>query len=195
MGFSHSWIAVQGLAPERAIEALGLEVEEERTPDEMTADGLYLGVAPNGWLIALTDHRANAFEGALAGLANLGPAVACEVNERVMYSEARGYDGGSESWRVIYDCEEGPDALRVDGNPPTQFGEIQRKAKAEQEAAGGEDADVDALFEIPALLARSICGFMLGESEPEGFRYLKLRRIGGEPERRPSFFARLFGRG
>ena len=195
MGFSHSWIAVQGLAPEPALETLGMEVEEARAPEDMTADGLYLGIAPNGWLIALTDRRANAFEGQLAELAKFGPAVACEVNESVMYSEARGYDDGSESWRVVYDCEEGPDALRVTGNPPAQFHEIRRKAEAEQEAEGGEDADVDVLFEIPALLAQSICGFMLGESEPEGFRYLKLRRIGGEPERRPGFFARLFGRG
>ena len=112
-----------------------------------------------------------------------------------MYSEARGYDAGEQRWRIIYDCEEGPDALRVEGDLPSQFGEIRRKAEAEQEAAGGEDADVDFLFDIPALLARSICGFMLGEDEAEGFRYLKLRRIGGEPERRPGFFARLFGRG
>lgn len=195
MGFSHSWIAVQGLTSERALEALGMEVEEVRAPEEMTADGLYLGVAPNGWLIALTDRWARAFEGALADLAKFGPAVACEVNEHVMYSEARGYDAGSESWRVVYDCEEGPDALRVDGNPPPQFSEIRRKAEAEQEAEGGEDAGVDVLFDIPALLAQSICGFMLGENEPEGFRYLKLRRVGGKPERRPGFFARLFGRG
>jgi len=26
MGFSNSWIAVEGLAPERALEALGMEV-------------------------------------------------------------------------------------------------------------------------------------------------------------------------
>ena len=195
MGFSHSWIAVQGLTSERALEALGMEVEEVRAPENMTADGLYLGVAPNGWLIALTDRRANAFEGALGELAKFGPAVACQVNEHVMYSEARGYEAAAESWRVVYDCEEGPDALRVDGNPPPQLEEIRRKAEAEQETEGGEDADVDILFEIPARLACSICGFMLGENEPEGFRYLKLRRIGGEPERRPGFLARLFGRG
>jgi hypothetical protein len=194
MGFSHSWVAVQGLEPERAAETLGMEIEEARAPEDMTAGGFYLGIAPNGWLIALTDRRANAFEGALTELAKFGPAVACEVNESVMYSEARGYDDGSESWRVVYDCEEGPDALRVTGNPPAQLNEIRRKAEAEQEAEGGEDANVDVLFDIPALLARSICGFMLGENEPEGFRYLKLRRIGGEPEQRPGFFARLFGR-
>jgi len=195
MGFSHSWIAVQGLTPEQATEALGMEVEEVRTPKEITADGLYVGAMPSGWLIALADRRANAFEGALVGLAKFGPAVACEVNEHVMYSEARGYEAGAEIWRVTYDCGEGPDALSAHGNLPPQFGEIRREAEAEQEAEGGEDADVDMLFDIPALLAQSICGYMLGEPEPEGFRYLKLRRIGGEPEKRRSLFARLFGRG
>ena len=90
MGFSHSWIAVRGLTPAQATEALGMEVEEVRAPEEMTADGLYVGLMPNGWLIALTDRRANAFEGPLVDLAKFGPAVACQVNERVMYSEARG---------------------------------------------------------------------------------------------------------
>ncbi len=195
MGFSHSWIAVQGLTTERAIEALGFEIEEIREPEDMTADGLYVGAMPNGWLIALTDRQDNAFESPLVDLAKFGPAVACEVNERVMYSEARGYDANAETWRVIYDCEDGPEALKIEGNPPPQFDKIQREAKAEQE----DDDGVDVLFEIPALLARSICGYMLGENEPEGFRYIKLRRAGAPSgdarPKGPGFLSRLFGRG
>jgi len=45
MGFSNSWIAVEGLAPERALEALGMEVQQTREPKDMAGDGLYLGVS------------------------------------------------------------------------------------------------------------------------------------------------------
>lgn len=195
MGFSHSWIAVQGLEPGQALTALGMEVSQVLEPEDFP-DGISFGQMPDGWLVVLTDRRANAFEGDLVELAAFGPAVACEVNEHVMYSEARGYEGGREAWRVAYDCEKGRDALDVSGNPPPQLDTIAREARAKQDAEGGEDADVDIMFDIPAQLARSICGFMLGEQEPEGFRFSELRPIGSgkAPAERPGFFARLFGR-
>jgi len=194
MGFSHSWIAVQGLDPAQALAALGMEVSEILEPGYFP-DGISFGQMPDGWLVVLTDRRANAFEGDLVGLAAFGPAVACEVNEHVMYSEARGYEAGREAWRVAYDCEKGG-ALDVSGNPPSQLDTIAREARAKQEAAGGDDADVDLLFDIPAKLARSICGFMLGEEEPDGFHFSELRPIGGgkAPSEGRGFFARLFGR-
>ena len=195
MGFSHSWIAVQGLDPAQALAALGMEVSEILEPGYFP-DGISFGQMPDGWLVVLTDRRANAFEGDLVELAKLGPAVACEVNEHVMYSEARGYEAGREAWRVAYDCEKGRYALYVSGNPPPQLERITREARAEQEAEGGEDADVDIMIDVPALLARSICGFMLGEDEPDGFHFSELQPIGGRkaPAERPGFLARLFGR-
>ncbi|HMI20214.1 MAG TPA: hypothetical protein VK533_11765 [Sphingomonas sp.] len=196
MGFSHSWIAVQGLTPARALEALGMEVKAVIEPDYFP-EGIAIGQMPGGWLIVLTDRRASAFEGDLVALAAFGPAVACEIREVVMNSEARGYEGASEKWRVGYDCEKGRYALEIAGDPPSQLETIRAEAQAQQEAEGGEDAGVDYMFDIPALLAKSICGYMLGEVEPDGFRYSELQPIGGwpVPVRKPGFFARLFGRG
>ncbi len=149
-----------------------------------------MGQWSDDWLIILTDRRASAFEGDLVGLAKFGAAVACEINEHVMYSEARGYDDGAEVWRVSYDCERDGDQLKVTGDVPHQFEAIVNRCRTQQDA----NDDADYMFEAPALLAKSICGFLLGDPEPDGFRYSELRKI-GEPERRPGFLARFFGRG
>lgn len=203
MGFSHSYIAVQGLEPAQALEVLGMEVARVTEPDDTELSGLLMGELQDGWLLLLSDDYDNALEGKLAQLAGSGPAVACAVNEHVMVSEARGYEAGTEVWRVVRDCEEGTYALEVTGNPPSQLDSIFRKARAEQEKEGGEDSGVDFIFDVPPKLVESICGFRLGEEEPEGFRYSTLRKIGGaanegkaktEPKS-GGFFARLFGRG
>lgn len=201
MGFSHSWIAVQGLSRERALEALGMEVSDTQTD---YLDGTALIDWKDGWLLVIDDNSREAFEGYLSDLAPLGRAVACRIHEGVMYSEARGYEAGKEIWGIVHDPDTDGSlySLQVSGQLPPQFDAIVREARVEQDGEGGEDADVDVIFDVPANLAASICGFMLGESDPEETQYRSLQMIGGAPtqsqhsrqERRPGFFARLFGR-
>jgi hypothetical protein len=196
MGFSHSWIAVQGLAPEQALATLELEIAAE------SGNGFWNGISllawPDGWLLVLSDDDENAFKGRLARLAVLGSAVACSINERVMYSEARGYAAGEQIWRVVHDPngDESLYSLQISGTPPEQLEAIVRDARAEQDAEGGDKADVDVIFDVPPKLAQSICGFMLGEGDPDEIRYSALQPIGGwpVPAAKPGFFARLFGR-
>ena len=194
MGIKHSWIAIRGLKPEDALAALGMEVSELLEPHYL-ADGIGMAQLPADWLLFVSDRKANAFEGKLVGLAAFGPAVGCDISEIVMASEARGYEAGVEVWRVAYDCAKGFYELEVRGSPPPQLDTIHRTLRAQQEAEGGEEAGVDLMFDTPAKLAQSICGFMLGESESKDFRYSELQPIGGWPVRKPGFFARLFGRG
>lgn len=198
MGFSHSWIAVRKLKREQALEALGMEISEVQTD---FLDGIALIDWKDDWLLAISDDSEDAFDGALAKLAALGDAVACSVHEGVMYSEARGYQSGKEIWRVVHDPNEdgGLYSLRTSGEPPEPFDTIVRKTRAEQDKEGGEDADVDFIFDVPTQLAASICGFTLGESDPDESQYCSLNLIGAAPAPReggkPGFFARLFGRG
>lgn len=198
MGFSHSWIAVRDVTREQALEALGMEISDIQTD---YLDGVALIDWHDNWLLAISDDSADAFDGDLARLAPLGPAIACSVQEVVMYSEARGYDAGKEMWRVVHDPNEDESlySLRTSGELPQPFDAIVRKVRAEQDKEGGEDADVDLIFDIPAELAASICGFTLGESDPDASQYSSLHRIGAAPAARgsdrPGFFTRLFGRG
>lgn len=195
MSFSHSWIAVRDLTPEQAMEALGMEVSPSPRAG-LFFQGVALVYLPD-WLLVISDKDDDAFKGPLSKLVAFGPAVACSVNEHVMYSEARGYEGGEQRWGVIHDPDrdESLYSLQTTGSPPDQLEGIVREARAEQDSEGGEDAEVDFMFEIPPKLAKSICGFLLGEGDPNAIRYASLKPIGSpEPTEKRGLLARLFGR-
>jgi hypothetical protein len=156
-----------------------------------------MGEAPGGWLLFLSRNLDDAFKGRLLRLTALGPAVACVVEEHVMYSEARGYEAGREIWRASHNSEKGIYNLDASGDLPAFFARVRDELREQQDEAGGEDADVDLIFDIPQRLAREICGFQLGEEEPAGFRDSELRKAkasaaGGD--RSGGFLSRLFGR-
>lgn len=195
MGFLHSWIAVQALQRETALDVLGMEFGDPLGA-ECLPDGIAMGQLPGGWLICLTGPDAHAFEGKLVELAALGPAVGCDVNEMTMCSEARGYFAGEEIWRVVHDPD-GEDSLEVTGSPPAQLEAITNAVRAEQESYEEDDVDLD--FDVPAKLAESICGFMLGVGTEKDFDAIGFVHLCGpatsQPAAAPGFFARLFGRG
>jgi hypothetical protein len=196
MGFSHSWIAVQGLDPAIALDVLGMAAARELEADDFP-ERLGMGQLPGGWLLVLSSDFDDAFT-RLSVLASHGPAVACAMEEHVMYSEARGYSDGVEAWRVVSDCEK-EDQIAVIGEPPAGFMDIRADVQRQQDAAGGKDADADYLFDVPPKVAESICGFRLGEPDPEGLRFTELRRAArskpvDDGATGGGFFARLFGR-
>ena len=148
-------------------------------------DGVALIDLPD-WQLVISDDDEDAFEGRLSKLTLLGPAVACRINEHVMYSEARGYQAGENIWSVVHDPngDESLYSLKISGNPPEQLDAIVRDVKAAQDSQGGEEADVDFIFDVAPKLAESICGFMLGEGELDAIRYTSLKPIGSpEPQR------------
>jgi hypothetical protein len=141
-----------------------------------------------------------AFEDRFVALSAQGPAVACAIEQHVMYQEARGYEAGAEVWRVTHDPDRGDSVyhLAVTGAPPAQLAEIRDAAVAEQDAEGGEDAGVDFISEVPLDLAASICGFKLEDDWPDG-GFTELRRANSpsaalRARAGPGFLQRLFGR-
>lgn len=199
VGFSLSWFAVRGLTRDAALTELGVE------PSGRTyVDPPRFGVAdlPGGWLLfVFDDDLKQAFAAPFVALSKHGPAVACAIEEHVMFQEARGFDAGAEVWRVTHDPNAGESLyhLDVEGAPPIQLEEIRTAAMAAQDAEGGEDADVDLIADVPLKLARSLCGYKHDEVGPEGMsEFMELRRPKATGEGGPvktGFFARLFGRG
>jgi hypothetical protein len=95
VGFSAGWFAVQGAPRDEVLAAVGLEPAGER------ADGpdFRFGLAelPRGWtLVWFHEDLETAFKHAVA-LSRHGPAVACAIEEHVMFSEARGFAEGAEA--------------------------------------------------------------------------------------------------
>lgn len=196
MGFSVSWIAVQGCDAAQAAEALGFEPSEGAALDYPQRD--CVGELPGGWVVVWTDDCDALEKGRFAPLLKFGPAVACSVEEHVMVQEARGYHGGAEVWRVTHDPNRGESLyhLEVAGDPPSNLEAIRTAAVKAQDEEGGEDAGVDLICDVPLDLAKSICGFKHDENPPAGatFRGLRKRRKPrASADVKPGFFARMFG--
>lgn len=192
MGFSTSWFAVQGVSREEVLTTLGVEPSGQKRG--VPAFRLAMAELPGGWLLVWHERDLEkAFRNA-AALSRHGPAVACAIEEHVMVSEARGYGGGGEIWRIRHDPDASVYHLETTGAPPAQLTQIRADAKAAQKSEGGEDADVDLIFDVPAELAKSICGFKHDEDPPAGVVFEELSRIKGSTgSAKPGFLARLFG--
>jgi hypothetical protein len=158
-----------------------------------------IGLARSGenWLVFVfdRDHKA-AFAERMTRLSRLGPAVACCVDERVGYMDARGYEGEREVWRVLRPDMPEDLELEVSGTPPPQFESIYEAAKAAEQAAKADDAtDDDAdefppfVIDVPALLVKSVCGYRFDDDAALADVH------DAKAPGRSGFFARLFGRG
>jgi hypothetical protein len=194
LGFAASWFAVQGLAPQTALEVLDLEVISEG--NEYPEGQFSLVELANGWTVVWFERDCEAaFRAPVIMLAQQGPAVACGVEEHVMFSEARGYVDGKEIWRVTRNSEEADD-LEASGDLPPAYAAIRDAAVASQHEDGNDD--VDLIWDVPPDLAKSICGFRHDEQPDGGATFLELRRAKGAPGAAApatsgGFWRRLFG--
>jgi hypothetical protein len=192
MGFSHSFIAVQGLTREQALEALGMEVAEVQTD---LLEGISLFDWSDDWLVVLSEDDRDAVDGELAELGALGrAAVAYGVNVDAPYATACGYEGGEDIWIVTVKPSQG--RISVVGQPPEQLDSIIGAARTEQ-----QNTEVDLFFDIPARLADSICGYRIGKGDPDAIQHVSLKSTGisrskspARTPKGPGFFTRLFGR-
>lgn len=200
MGFSHSFIATRGVPKAQLLEQLGLAETAMRGDIDIALNGFGLGELRGGWLLVACDDFDFPQKAPLAAISAAGEVVSGAIEEHVMASEARGFAGGAQTWRVTHDPDKGESLfdLQVEGSPPAPFAQIRDKMIAAQTADGGEDAEVDHVFDVPPKLAASLCGFAFGESEGTFVALERARRL-QKPKRqaepgRPRFLARLFGR-
>jgi hypothetical protein len=197
MGVCLSWFAVRGSSREAVLEQL--ELEGAHAPYRGLPDVFGVAELPDGWLLLVCNHDLKAaFEERFVALSHHGSAVACAIEEHVMFQEARGYEDGAEVWRVTHDPDKGQSLyhLEITGTPPANLDKIHRQAIAEQDEEG-EDAGVDLISDVPLALAKCICGFRHDDDWPEDLRFTELRRpkaAPGQGRDGPGFLRRLFGR-
>jgi hypothetical protein len=165
MGFSHSWVAVQGLGREQALEALGMEVSDVQAD---ILEGIALFEWSDDWLVVLSEDDRDAMDGDLAKLGSLGSTyVAYGVDLDTPYATACGRQG-KDDWIVTVKPDKG--RISVVGQPPAQLDSIIKAARTEQ-----VDTEIDLFFDIPAKLADSICGYRIGKGDPETIRHVTLK--------------------
>ena len=159
MGFAISWIALKGKEPNETRKELGLSEtgEHEEIPEsEFSACKL-----PDEWYLIYINECESPIVSSeiIESLSKDCEVVACVIEEHVMYSRAQYWRNGNKIWQSVHDAQQGMFNLESEGQLPDDFENIKASSFSEQESEGGEEADVDFIFEIPLLLANNITGF------------------------------------
>lgn len=190
MGFAVSWCAVREEHAAAMLGDMGLAATGRKSSDR-DADVVTLPL-PSGWrLVWFEKYNPGSLSARKLGESSKSRDVlVCHIEEHVMSSSAEYWSQGRRLWLIEHVGEDGPVGLDVEGSPPDSLKRIRREMEREQREAGGEDADVDYLFEIPLLVAKELTGFKHDEDDSEliGEGYEELD--GGKA---PGFFGRLFG--
>ncbi len=158
MGFSIGWLATRGCDPQEVYAALGVKATGVRQA-ALSARAMG-GPVAGGWHLVVMDHRHDLVEDSIMReLSRSGEAVASSIEEHVMCSISTSWKGGQRQWAVVHDSEKGRQYLEVQGDVPKSFAALRAGKEEEQRLAGGDEADVDYIFDIPLDLAQELAGF------------------------------------
>lgn len=181
MGARLGWLAVEGLDKAALLARLGLG-ECGVTSDELTSP-LVCGEFPGGWLVLVTDDIGLDLDQLQAVAAADGLALACEIEEHVMFSRLRGFRGGAQIWSVVHDPDDGARDVSVEGEPPPPFADLRATLAAEQAEDG--DPQVDYMFDLPIRLGEQLCGYTHDRPMPVVWSILERPRRGRAAEPPP----------
>jgi hypothetical protein len=158
MGYSLGWLAVRGSASDSLLRVLGMRgtgTREELPEAEMVGAAL-----PAGWYVVIVQGGEHLLDDKLMQQVSLDcEAVACFLEEHVMYCAATAWSSGHQLWWVGHDSDKGITHLQVKGTPPASFPDIRADLEAKQRTAGGADAGVDYICDIPLEVAKAVTGF------------------------------------
>jgi hypothetical protein len=159
MGFAISWCAVREGGAEQFLQELGLSPtgETEELPESLISTGKL----DTGWRVVWYNKYGCPFlkPEDLAKLSITRDVLLCLVEEHAMASSTELWSSGKKKWWISHEGEHGPKGLSVEGNVPEVFPAIRKEMEDMQLAEGGDDADVDYIFEIPLKVAQSLVGF------------------------------------
>lgn len=158
MGFSISWLGIQGVDKVVALDRLGLKETGEL--DEWNEAEFSVAESPTGWTVVFSNDFEFFLDESKLRLISKGcRAIACAIEEHVMVSVVLCAEDGALEWSVTHDAQEGIYDLSTAGTLPPYFTEIEMRLKGEQEKNGGAKADVDFVFDIPIALAEKVTGY------------------------------------
>jgi hypothetical protein len=104
--------------------------------------------------------------------------LSCFLEEHVMYSSVSAWENGAEKWSVIHDCNLGLAHLERTGSLPPEIDRITAEQIAMQESAGGDNAGVDYVFDVPIAAMGYYTGFRHDCANPEiEYSFERLERI------------------
>lgn len=191
MGYVITWCAVRDESADQLLSHFGLYATGETEDDPESRFSMVK--LTTGWrLFWSNEYACPTLTKHLQTFPEEREVVLCQVEEHVMASSAELWKGGSRKWWISHRGENGPKGLETEGELPECFAPIRKQMEDAQRAEGGDDADVDYIFEIPLKVAQALVGFKHDEnyeSVVEGtFAILS------DGKREKGFFARLLGK-
>lgn len=192
MGFAITWCAVREDSAERFLEELGLAATGEF--EELPESPISMAKLDTGWRVIWVNEYACSFL-ALSEVERLSKTrniLLCLVEEHVMASSSEMWLGGKCQWRLSHQGENGPKGIESEGKVPEFAARIREEMEKAQEADGGDDAEVDHMFEIPLKVAQQLVGFKHDEDSPHVIdnEFEVLSR----PAKKAGFLNRILGR-
>jgi len=191
MGFSITWCAVREESAQKVLDHLELSPTgaTEAFPESLVSTAKL----DTGWRILWYNEYGCPFltPEQLSVISREQDLLLCLVEEHVMASSAESWSGGTRTWWISHEGENGPGGLSTDGRLPEVFSSIRKEMEDAQRAEGGDSADVDYYFEIPLKVAQSLVGFKHDEECPHltEEQFVVLSR----PAKK-GFLGKLFGR-
>jgi hypothetical protein len=158
MGFAITWFAVPEQHAAHVMKQLHLAPTGER--EEFPESTIAYARLTTGWAILWYGKYDCPFFGdrELASLSSRCDIIRCLVEEHVMASSAELWASGRRQWGVSHQGDNGPKGLEITGSPPESLKTI--RVQIEQlQRAGGDDEEVDYIFDIPLNVAQGITGF------------------------------------
>ena len=162
MGYSISWLVTSGADAQTLPERLGLKPTGEKGDFfDFKASGQPL---KNGGYLLVMERCDHPFirDESMARISADGEALACSLEEHVMYAGASQWKQGKKLWSITHqgNREETRYAITVTGAPPGPFAAIRDDCAKKQLS----DKQVDWYFEIPLQLAKQLTGFKHDEN-------------------------------
>ena len=192
MGFSITWFAVREEASETFLKSLGLSPTGET--EDFPGSLISTAKLDTGWRVIWYNQYGCPFlrPQDLRRISIDYDVLLCLVEEHVMASSAEMWSGGQRKWWLSHEGEHGPKGLSTEGELPESFPAIRRDMEQLQVAEGGDNAEVDYIFEIPLKVAELLVGFKHDEKCPHlvDKHYIVLSR----PVPTGGFVRRLLGR-
>lgn len=176
MGFSISWIAVKGLDKATIYGRMGLS--PRGAVGDFVDGNIGAQALPEDWMLIVLDRVEHPLlaESRLQESSARCQVIACNIEEHVMFSSSEAWADGRRLWRIEHAGDVDIPNLRTFGDLPGNFASLERKYRDLQVAAGGDEAGVDYVFEIPLALAHSITGFKHDQTPFEDFELLDWSR-------------------
>jgi len=187
MGCSQSWLAVKGMTRETVLKSLGLRAASDRRNSQIEAAEL-----PTGWYLVVGDQSEQPILGEEAArrLSHDSDVIIGEVEEHVMVSMAAAWREGFQLWSVLHDAQQDVEHLESSGDLPAEYESIREQLVLQQTAAGGRNAQVDFLFDVPVELAFRLTGYRYDTDLPGAH----FEPLGTVAISLPTWWKRLLGR-